>query len=104
MLAVLLPPWLGGCQTSKERLLTQGYTPAYASGFDDGCGSGRQAAGALGEFRKNVSEYLKNVQYSTGWDDGFRQCQASADSDFRRHLEIDRHRDREWTPEWRHRW
>ncbi|MCK9800021.1 hypothetical protein BK634_23040 [Pseudomonas chlororaphis] len=68
---------IGGCESTHEHLLAQGYPPAFADGFDDGCVSGRQAAGAItGEFRKNVPRYLKDAQYAEGWSDGFRQCQA----------------------------
>ncbi len=87
---------LTGCESTRERLLAQGYPAPYASGFDDGCGSGRQAAGALGEFRKNVPAYLDDRKYATGWDDGFRQCQASTTSDFQRHVGIDSQADRDW--------
>ncbi len=67
----------GGCQTTHEDLIAKGYPPAFADGFDDGCVSGRQAAGSIsGEFRKNVPRYLKDKQYAEGWTDGFRQCQA----------------------------
>lgn len=68
---------LSGCQTTHEDLIAKGYPPAFADGFDDGCVSGRQAAGSIsGEFRKNVPRYLKDKQYAEGWTDGFRQCQA----------------------------
>ena len=67
---------LAGCQSTHQQLIDQGYPPAYADGFQDGCGSGRQAGGSLGEFRKDVPRYLHNRQYESGWDDGFRQCQA----------------------------
>ena len=87
---------LAGCESTRERLLAQGYPAPYASGFEDGCGSGRQAAGALGEFRKNVPVYLDDRKYATGWDDGFRQCQASTTSDFQRHVGIDSQADRDW--------
>lgn len=69
--------FLAGCQSTHQQLIEKGYPPAYADGFQDGCGSGRQAAGVMaGEFRKDVPRYLHNRQYETGWDDGFRQCQA----------------------------
>ena len=87
---------LAGCESTRERLLAQGYPAPYASGFDDGCGSGRQAAGALGEFRKNVPVYLEDRKYATGWDDGFRQCQATTTNDFQRHVGIDSQADRDW--------
>ncbi|AWY41286.1 hypothetical protein DKY63_15890 [Pseudomonas putida] len=70
-----------GCQTTHEDLIAKGYPPAFADGFDDGCSSGRQAAGAItGEFRKNVPRYLKDNNYAEGWSDGFRQCQAMRES------------------------
>jgi uncharacterized protein YceK len=87
---------LSGCQSTGERLLAQGYPIPYAGGFEDGCASGRQAAGALAEFRKNVRLYLADHQYATGWDDGFRQCQASTSSDFEHHAGIDSQADRDW--------
>ncbi|WP_372239778.1 hypothetical protein [Pseudomonas sp. SCB32] len=53
ILILLLPP-LAGCETTHTTLIDQGYRPAYADGFDDRCGSGRQAEGAIiGELRKN---------------------------------------------------
>lgn len=83
---------LGGCQSTHEQLLAQGYPPAFADGFDDGCSSGRQAAGVIsGEFRKNVPRYLKDVNYAEGWSDGFRQCQAMVDNQDRQ-----QYRDRHW--------
>ncbi|MEN5109469.1 MULTISPECIES: hypothetical protein [Pseudomonas] len=90
---------LSGCQSTSQRLLAEGYPAPFVSGFDDGCASGRQAAGALGEFRKKVSTYLQDPQYATGWDDGFRQCQASAASDIERNLKLDSQADREWRHE-----
>lgn len=87
---------LSACQTTRERLLAEGYPAPFATGFEDGCGSGRHAAQALGEFRKNVPVYLSDRQYATGWDDGFRQCQASAIADFQRHVGIDSKEDRDW--------
>lgn len=90
---------LGGCQSTSQRLLAEGYPAPFVSGFDDGCASGRQAAGALGEFRKKVNTYLQDPQYATGWDDGFRQCQASAASDIERHLRPESQADREWKHE-----
>ena len=72
---------IAGCQTTHEDLIAKGYPPAFADGFDDGCSSGRQAAGAItGEFRKNVPRYLKDNNYAEGWSDGFRQCQAMRES------------------------
>ena len=97
VVALLLPiALLAGCQSTKDQLLAQGYPPAFANGFDDGCVSGRQAAGAVGEFRKNVPVYLQDRQYATGWDDGFRQCQASTGSNFDHPLNVNNQADRDW--------
>lgn len=64
MLIVLL----AGCETTHQDLLAKGYPPAFADGFDDGCSSGRQAAGVItGEFKKNVPRYLKDSTYAQGW-------------------------------------
>ena len=90
---------LSGCQSTSQRLLAEGYPAPFVNGFDDGCASGRQAAEALGEFRKNVTAYLQDPQYATGWDDGFRQCQASAASDIERRLRPESQADREWKHE-----
>lgn len=95
-LAIALLPLLGGCQSTRDYLLAQGYPPAFASGYADGCTSGDSAAKALGAFRKNVSQYLADNQYASGWDDGFRQCQASANVGIERRLQPDSDRDRDW--------
>ena len=81
-----------GCQSTHEDLIARGYPPAFADGFDDGCISGRQAAGAItGEFRKNVPRYLKDSQYAEGWGDSFRQCQAMLQNQDR-----EQYRSRHW--------
>ena len=81
---------VSGCQSTHDDLIAKGYPPAFADGFDDGCSSGLQAAGAIsGEYRKNVPRYLKDGDYAEGWSDGFRQCQAMRESqdrdDYRSH-------------------
>ncbi|WP_347902116.1 hypothetical protein [Pseudomonas purpurea] len=93
---------IAGCQSTHEDLIAKGYPPAFADGFDDGCSSGRQAAGAItGGFKKDVPRYLKDAQYAEGWSDGFRQCQAMRESEDRgdyqnRYLN---ERDRAWQQE-----
>ncbi|AYC34352.1 hypothetical protein D3880_19155 [Pseudomonas cavernae] len=82
---------LAGCQTTHDYLLAQGYPPAFADGYQAGCNSGHQAAGAIsGAFQKDVPRYLAETQYASGWDDGFRQCQAMAESAERRDYERQR--------------
>ncbi|MDH0732258.1 hypothetical protein N5F23_17545 [Pseudomonas sichuanensis] len=93
---------LAGCETTHEQMVNQGFPPAYADGFQDGCSSGRQAAGPMaGDFRKDVARYLHNRQYESGWDDGFRQCQGMQNSEEQRQYH-DRYwdeRDRDWQRE-----
>lgn len=96
LLMMLLAPLAGGCQSTQQYLLAQGYPPAFAAGYADGCRSGDSAAKALGAFRKDVPAYLADVQYSTGWDDGFQQCQASANAAIERRLQRDSDEDRDW--------
>ncbi|MCO6059524.1 hypothetical protein NG726_22995 [Pseudomonas sp. MOB-449] len=102
LLAALCASLLAGCESTHDHLLAQGYPPAFADGFADGCNSGRQAAGVIsGEFRKDVPRYLKDANYAEGWSDGFRQCQAQVQSEERREYE-DWRRDRqddEWERE-----
>ena len=93
---------LSGCQSTHQELLAKGYPPAFADGFDDGCSSGRQAAGLMvGGFSKNVPRYLHERQYETGWDDDFRQCHAMQNSEEQReyHERFWDQRDRDWEQE-----
>ena len=47
---------LAACGSVKDAMIEQGYPPAYAEGYDDGCASGKQAAGGLlAEARKDAS-------------------------------------------------
>jgi hypothetical protein len=73
-----------------------GYPPAFVDGFEAGCSSGRQAAGALDSFRKDVARYVAAPLYTQGWDDGFRQCQARVNSEVERKWSDEDWRDREW--------
>ncbi|WP_425913035.1 hypothetical protein [Pseudomonas sp. GWSMS-1] len=87
---------LCGCQHTREQMQAEGYPPAFVDGFEAGCSSGRQAAGALDGFRKDVPRYLAAPLYAQGWDDGFRQCQATQQSALEREWHDDDWRDREW--------
>lgn len=102
MFALWITLLLVGCQSTHEQMLDQGYPPAYADGFQDGCSSGRQAAGLMvGDFRKDVPRYLHDRRYESGWDDGFRQCHAMQNSEDTRQYR-ERYwdeRDRDWQQE-----
>ena len=52
-------------------------SPSYRQGFDDGCHSGRQAAGSLFEqFRKDLPRFNTDRDYAQGWSDAFWQCET----------------------------
>ena len=73
---------LAGCESTHQHLIAEGYPPAFADGFSDGCSSGRQAAGVItGAFRKDVPRYLKERTYAEGWGDGFEQCKEQVRSE-----------------------
>lgn len=89
---------LAGCQSTHDYLIDQGYPPAFADGYAQGCQSGHQAGGAItGSFSKDVPRYLHDKQYSVGWEDGFRQCQAMQQSaeqrDWQAHVYDEREQD-----------
>lgn len=87
--------WVVGCQSTREQMLSEGYPVPFIDGYESGCGSGRQAAGALDTFRKDVPRYLQQPAYAEGWDDGFRQCKAALENDIERDWHPSR-RDEEW--------
>jgi len=91
---------IAGCQSTHDQLLAEGYPPAFADGFQDGCGSGRQAVDVMkGQFKKNVPRYLKDSLYAQGWGDGFRQCQAMLENQNNQdqgRASIWNDRDRDW--------
>jgi hypothetical protein len=67
---------LSACTSTRDALIEQGFPPAYAEGYDDGCASGEKAAGGLfGEARKDPSRYGADDQYTRGWDAGSGKCQ-----------------------------
>ena len=79
---------LAACGSVKETMIERGFRPAYAEGYDDGCSSGKAAAGGLfDETRKDMTRYGTDRQYTQGWDNAFQQCRsdmaASVESDRR---------------------
>jgi hypothetical protein len=68
---------LAACGSVKETVIKQGFPPAYADGYADGCSSGRAAAGGLFDAtRKDTTRYGADLQYTKGWDNGFQQCRS----------------------------
>ncbi|MFQ6549314.1 hypothetical protein AADZ90_015255 [Aestuariibius sp. 2305UL40-4] len=60
-------------------------SPSYRQGFDDGCHSGRQAAGSLfDQFRKDLARFNSDREYAQGWSDAFRQCETQQEAEDRR--------------------
>ena len=66
---------MNGCASEGERLMREGASPAYARGYDDGCSSGKKAAGDMfSQFHKNVRLYKQDEEYRMGWNDGRQEC------------------------------
>ncbi|HEB51375.1 MAG TPA: hypothetical protein ENI89_12290 [Desulfobulbus sp.] len=65
-----------GCGPTRGQQMTQeGASVEYGRGFDDGCSSGKKAAGDMfSQFRKNVGLYQQNADYRLGWNDGHEEC------------------------------
>lgn len=81
LIAICCLGLLVGCADQKETMIKQGYPLAYVEGFDDGCHSGKKAAGALFEqFKKDVPRFEKDKQYAQGWSDAFRQCESEQEA------------------------
>lgn len=73
--------YLTGCSSQQEIMIKQGYPPAYAKGYENGCSSGNNAAGSiLDHYKKDIQSYKQNSNYRQGWNDGYKQCKAKQDS------------------------
>jgi hypothetical protein len=67
---------LAACTSTRGALIAQGFSPAYAEGYDDGCTSGKAAAGStFHSARKDAGRYAADSQYGQGWDAGFARCE-----------------------------
>ena len=63
------------CASTEETLRHHGYSEDYVAGYQDGCSSGRHAAGSLLDAtRQDAAVYGSNEDYRTGWDYGFHAC------------------------------
>ncbi len=70
-----------GCASEAYTLRQQGQPAAYVDGFDDGCHSGKKAGGSyFDQFEKDVRRFGSDQLYSSGWTDGFRQCETEQES------------------------
>lgn len=72
---------LAGCMSIEEidrRSMTrEGLPVAYQDGYIHGCKSGKEATG-YGRPTKDINRYGSGGHYTTGWDDGYQKCRASA--------------------------
>ena len=72
---------LSGCSNTKKDMIKAGYPTSYADGFDDGCHSGKQAAGSFFDrFKKDVNRFSSDSKYAQGWSDAFRQCESKQEA------------------------
>ncbi len=72
---------LAACVSDHERMIQEGYPAAYATGFEDGCHSGKKAGGSMfDQFRKDVRRFASDTQYAQGWSDGFRECESEEEA------------------------
>ena len=77
VLALVAHLALAACTSTRDALIERGFDPAYAEGYDDGCSSGKDAAGGFfAETRKNPDRYGNDSRYSQGWDAGFAKCRS----------------------------
>ncbi len=75
---VAAPVFLAGCVTEGELLRDKGYPQAYTEGYDDGCSSGKKAAGSMfDEFKKDVHRFQDDADYHDGWRDGHEECESN---------------------------
>lgn len=66
---------LSSCATEGQRLMSEGASPAYGQGFDDGCSSGKKSAGDMfSQFHKNMQLFQYDQDYRQGWNDGHEEC------------------------------
>lgn len=81
LLSGLLLMIFSGCVSQTETMVKQGYPLAYAEGFEDGCHSGKKAAGNMfDQFKKDINRFNTDTQYAQGWSDGFRQCESEEEA------------------------
>jgi len=72
---------LTACASYHDQLIAQGYPPAYADGFSDGCQTGKQAVNGIGYEHKDLHRFAAEKSYQQGWDVGYAQCVQVAQRD-----------------------
>ena len=72
---VVVAALLAACGSRQDELISRGYSPAYAAGYDHGCASGKVAGGGLfAQQQKDEDRYANESDYAKGWDAGFAKC------------------------------
>lgn len=72
---------LVACAPIAPRQATPPQPPQYREGFDQGCQSGRSAAGRVGSrFTKDPIRFQSDAMYADGWRDGFNNCKGNAEA------------------------
>jgi len=74
---LVIAVWLlSGCGPQGEQIMIQHARGAdYATGYGDGCQSGRKAAGSTEAVaKKETQSYLNSAQYREGWNTGYEEC------------------------------
>ena len=71
---------LSGCISTEEWLKTK--SPSFSNGYRVGCENGEARAYNSTIFKKNdTQEYKKDLEYKTGFDDGYETCYSDAEVD-----------------------
>ncbi|MEH3022629.1 MAG: hypothetical protein PGN19_07835 [Pseudomonas oryzihabitans] len=79
---------LTACASYHDQLIAQGYPPAYADGFSDGCQTGKQAVNGIGYVHKDLRRFAAEKPYQQGWDAGYARCvQVAQNEEQQRYLE-----------------
>ncbi|MCG6870114.1 MAG: hypothetical protein LJE91_15700 [Gammaproteobacteria bacterium] len=62
----------------RERLEEEGYPPEYIDGYMDGCVTGYARAGnPQYTFTRQLSEFLVDERYASGWERGETECKRA---------------------------
>lgn len=64
---------LAGCATNREAGVEQ--TPAYATGYGDGCATAYKRQDPFSRaVQRDEEQFAKDLRYQAGWQDGYQSC------------------------------
>lgn len=66
---------LGACTSVEEEMIRRGHSPDYASGYADGCASGKNAAGGFATAKKDAARFAAGGEYAQAWSDAYAKCE-----------------------------